>query len=146
MYKVNTQFLKVFAVSLFIWNFSYGLLANNLLKFYNDEVLVDFITEHQKDVFLVSEHTIINQYTYKTGKKDVEFIKTKKYFNTIEDLKKAYPNKKYIYTDIIQKPQVFNRASFILQNTKLDFYNNRKELIKTYKGLYGKSYIYKVYF
>ncbi len=144
-YKINKLFLKTFVISLFLWNFSYGLLANNLFKYYNDDILVSFIINHPNDVFFVSEHTVINQYSYETGNRNVKHIKRKNIINTIESLKKINLNKEYFYTDIIQKPQVFNRSS-ILEKKIIDFSNNKKELIKTYKGLYGKSYIYKVYY
>ena len=143
-YKINKLFLKVFAVSLLIWNFSYGLLANNMFKFYNDNVLIDFIISHPNDVFFVSEHTVINKYSYKTGNIDVKYIKRKETINSIKVLKKIN-SKEYFYTDIIKKPQILNRAS-LLNTNKINFLNNKKELIKTYKGLYGKSYIYKVYY
>jgi len=143
-YKINKLFLKVFTVSLLIWNFSYGLLANNMFKFYNDNILIDFIISHPNDVFFVSEHTVINKYSYKTGNIDVKYIKRKKTINSIKALKKIN-SREYFYTDIINKPQILNRAS-MLNTNKINFLNNKKELIKTYKGLYGKSYIYKVYY
>lgn len=116
-----------------------------MFKHYNDDVLVNFITNHPSDLFLVKNHTVINQYSYKTGDMDVKLVKWLNNIKTLETLKKASFNKEYFYTDILQKPQILNRSS-MLEKNRIDLSNNRREFVKTYKGLYGTSYIYKVYY
>jgi len=141
-YKVNIVFLKKLAFTLFIWNIMYGLFPNNYYHFYNDEVLVDFIIAHPNDTFLVHEHTVLNQFTYKTGIERKHLFRLKNY----DKLMAEKPIKKdYFYTDIINKPKIFNRA-YLIENKDIKFNQCRKELIKTYDGLYGTSFIYKVYY
>lgn len=144
-YQVNISFLKILAFTLLIWNIFYGLIPNNIYKFYNDEELVNFIMQHPNDQFIVREQTVINHYLYASGKNDYNRIHFYIKKDNLQKIKRVNIGKNYFYTDIIDKPKVFNRASVLL-DTPIDFSKNKKELIKTYKGLYGTSYIYKIYY
>ena len=142
-FKLHQNFLKTLAFTLIIWNFTYVLYTNNKYQFYNDSVLVEFIKKHPNDIFLVDQHTVINQLEYETGiRNPINVFRVEK-LNSIDELPKI--NKNYFYTDVIDKPKILNRSSF-LQNKKLNLSGNKKELILSYDGLYGSSKIYKVYF
>lgn len=50
-FKFNTYFLTFFALTLFAWNFIYGIYPNHKFRYYNEDVLVDFIVNHPNDFF-----------------------------------------------------------------------------------------------
>ena len=82
-------------------------------------------------------------YFYKTGVDYYDNIilydklKSMKVLDTIQ--------RPYIYTDIINKPSVFNRAKLISNNKfQIDFSTYPKEIVEEYNGVYGKSFVYKI--
>lgn len=143
IFKLHFKVLTWTAVTLFIWNFSFGLYANNKFNYYNDYDLISFMLEHPEDTFIVKDQTVLSQYYYQTGYTKNNTI----YASNIKDLDKVLSklNKPYFYTDIINKPEILNRAK-ILENTTLNFSEFKKEKVKDYVGLYGTSTIYKIYY
>ena len=51
--------------------------------------------------------------------------------------------KRFFYTDIIDKPKVFDRAQ-ILEKTTIDLTIYKKEKILTYNTIYGNSKLYRI--
>ena len=144
-YKINYEVLSVVALTLFIWNFSYGIYPNTHYNHYNDDVLLEFIIKHPDDVFVVKNSDMLNKYYYKTGTDNYKNIILSKDIKSTTALQKLFSKKQYIYTDVIDKPSIFNRAAVISINTlEFDFKNYKKEKIVTYQGLYGTSVIYKI--
>lgn len=141
-YKFNKKILLWFSISLFSWNFMYGLYPNNKYNFYNDEVLVDFLIQHPNDLFIVKNSTVVNHFFYKTGIDEYERIIQFSKLDSIQILNGI----EYFYTDVIDKPKIFNRESFLSnRDNEIDFKNYKKELKFEYNGLYGITKIYKVY-
>ncbi|MCF6297332.1 MAG: hypothetical protein L3J08_05015 [Flavobacteriaceae bacterium] len=141
--EVNYEVLIWLSITLFIWNFSFGLYPNNKFKYYNDDVLVKFIEEHSDNIFVVKEQSVLTEHYYKTGimpnKKIIHFLKIKD-LDTILKLS----NQSFFYTDIIDKPEILNRAK-LLEKENINFSHLKKVKIKEYKGFYGISTIYKVF-
>jgi len=144
-YKINFHLLSLFALTLFIWNFSYGIFPNKYFNYYNDEVLLDFIIKHPNDTFVVKNADLINKYYYKTGIDNYKNIILSDKIESTVMLENLITKNNYIYTDIIDKPSIFNRAKIISLNfVELDFKKYPKEEILFYEGLFGKSTIHKI--
>lgn len=145
-FKFFNKFLLNLIVILFIWNFMYGLFPNNAFNYYNDKELINFIFHHPNSIFIVENSSIINQYYYQTGIDNYEKILLKeKGFNQekIDSLLQIYPS---VYTDIIDKPSIFNRAYLLSdQNGKtLDISQYKIEKVFEYQSFYGTTYINKI--
>ncbi|MCB0460840.1 MAG: hypothetical protein KDC74_12630 [Flavobacteriaceae bacterium] len=145
IYKVDYKVLVWTSVTFFIWNFSFGLYPNNRFNYYNDEVLINFMKDHPNKIFIVKNQSVLSEYHYKMGK----MPKTHIFYSSDVDIE--YVNKileqkgqSYFYTDIIDKPEILNRAK-LLEDNNLDLSEFKKVKIKNYSGLYGTSTIYKVY-
>jgi len=143
-YKINKTVLILLALNLFIWNFSYGIFPNHYYKYYNDTVLVNFIINHPNDKFLVKNDAVLNQFYYKTG---IDNYKNIILLNQLKSEKKLYKllSKNSIYTDVIDKPKIFNRGSITSKNNlNINFNKFNKRFITSYRGLYGTSKIYQI--
>jgi len=144
-YKINFHVLSLFALTLFIWNFSYGIYPNNQFNYYNDEVLLDFILEHPNDIFIVKNADLKNKYYYKTGIDSYKNIILSEKIESVAMLENLLTKNNHIYTDIIDKPSIFNRAKIISLNSfELNFNRYNKEKVLSYNGLYGESLIFKI--
>jgi len=144
-YRINQRVLVLLPVVLFIWNFSYGIYPNNKYDYYNDKVLVNFIIDNPNELFVVKNDKVLNMFYYQTGKDNYKNIYLYNKLKSESSLYRLIDNKGFIFTDVIKKPTIFNRAKIIsLDNSQLDFGNYVKEEIFTYKGLYGNSKVYKI--
>jgi len=144
-YKINFRVLSLFAITLFIWNISYGIYPNNHFKYYNDEVFLDFIIKHPDDLFIVENADLINKFYYKTGIDNYENIILADKVKSKSEFEFIFTESSYLFTDIINKPQLFNRAKIISINAyELPFNEYRKEKILIYEGLYGISTVFKI--
>ena len=138
-FKINSQILIWLSVVLFVWNVSFGLFPNNKYNINNHDELIDFITEND-GYFVVKEGVVINQYWYKTG---VDNYKKIILINKEERVQSIIKNEAFFYTDIIDKPKVFDRAQ-ILEKTTIDLAIYKKEKILTYNTIYGNSKLYRI--
>jgi len=138
-FKINSQILIWLSVVLFVWNVSFGLFPNNKYNRNNHDELIDFITKND-GYFVVKEGVVINQYWYKTG---VDNYKKIIPINKEERVQSIIKNEVFFYTDIIDKPKVFDRAQ-ILEKTTIDLTIYKKEKILTYNTIYGDSKLYRI--
>lgn len=142
-FEIHQKFLKRLILLLFIWNFSFGIFPDNYYKFYNDEKLVDYIIQNPDKTFLVKNSDIGNQYFYKTG---INFPPNVLYYDKIsKDSLISVLNTQEIYTDVIDKPVIFNRTKIAAIGNEaflLDSY--QKDSIFSFEGLYGVSVVYKI--
>jgi len=138
-FKINSQILIWLSVVLFVWNVSFGLFPNNKYNINNHDELIDFITKND-GYFVVKEGVVINQYWYKTG---VDNYKKIIPINKEERVQSILKNEAFFYTDIIDKPKVFDRAQ-ILEKTTIDLTIYKKEKILTYNTIYGDSKLYRI--
>ncbi len=143
-FRFNQGFLKVTLLLLLVWNFMFGIYPNNRFTFYNDDFLVDFIIKHPDDVFLVENPDLINRYYYATGVDNYGKIILKERIKSNATIDSLVKKHSFIYTDVIDKPVVFNRASMVSDAKKLDFKEYDIEKIIEYKSLYGVSVIHKI--
>ena len=144
-YSVNKSLLNILALTLFIWNFSYGIYPNSHYKYYNDDVLVDFIIQHPNNKFLVKNDAVLNKFYYKTGIDNYNNILLSSKLTSANDFNKLIIENEIIYTDIINKPSIFNRQTITSKKSlNYDFSKFDKKFIMSYQGLYGASKIYQL--
>ncbi len=146
IYKINLHILSLLSLTLFVWNFSYGIYPNHRFNYYNDEVLVDFIIKHPDDIFIVKNADVLNRYYYKTGIDNYKNIVLYHKIHSAAELEELFEqNNAIIYTDIIDKPAIFDRSEIVSSDYyKLDFKEYNKEYTFRYDGFYGTSFIYKI--
>ena len=144
-YKFNIYFLKTSIVFLITWNFMFGIYPNNKYSYYNDNTLVDFIIEKPNDFFVVNNQRVLNIYYYKMGIDSYEKIILKDKIKTKNQFQKIIKTKGGIYTDIINKPVVFNRKQLLHPTVRVfDLSNHKVETVFQYESLYGLSEINRV--
>jgi len=143
-YSIHPKLLSLLVGILFIWNFSFAIFPNHYYSYYNDEVLVDYIIANPKKTFLIKNATALNHYFYKTGidspKRIILYSKTNK-----EELKNIMDKEGELYTDIIDKPEIFNKEKMTSTTNLHQFFDHYyKDVILTYKALYGETTVYKI--
>ena len=144
-FKINYNFLLVLAIFLIIWNITYGLYPNNRYSYYNNEVVINYIRQHTDKTFLVTDRAIVNQYYYETGIDDYKNIIPLEKIHSKEMFIELLDKHKVIYTDAVNKPEIFNRARLVSENRyKIDFSEYKIETILNYPSMYGNNGIYKV--
>lgn len=145
-FQIQQKFLITLFLTLFVWNFSYGIFPNKKYSFYESEKLIHFIQKNENELFIVGNQFIINQYYYFTGKDNFENIVFEGKIKSPAEFNNALKNRSYFYTDLIEKPQLFDRASIISNKSyTIDFKEFKKEKVLTMYGLYGNTKLYKVY-
>lgn len=142
-FHVDTLFLKRFVLLLFVWNFSFGIFPDYQYSYYNDEELVDYIIQNPTKNFLVKNPDIGNQYFYKTG---INVPKNVLYYHKVSsDSLQVILKETDIYTDVIGKPEVFNRSKIAaIGNKSLVLNSPTKEEVLSFEGLYGVSKVYRI--
>ena len=110
---------------------------------YGNEKLVDYIIENPDKTFLVKDSAIGNQYFYKTG---INVPSNVLYYDKVsKDSLTNILNTQEIYTDVIGKPEIFNRSKIdAIGNEAFLFNTYRKDSLFSFKGLYGVSTVYKI--
>ncbi len=144
-YQVKTMLLQLLTAMLFIWNFSYGIFPNYYYNYYNDETLVQFIEDNPNKTFIVKNATVKNHYFYATGTPNASsiFLHHKM---TPQKVAQLIERKGAVFTDVIHKPEIFNKEKMTILNNNVSLFNGyKKEKVLSYKGLYGTSKIYKIF-
>lgn len=144
-YKLNKKVLALICAIFFIWNFSFGIFPNNHYSFFGESKLVDFISAHPNDFFVVKDHTIKNAHYYKNGINSYKKIIIVDRKEKVDSLFIKLKEQKYFYTNIIKEPHVFNRAALTLKVGDSIFKGLKKEKVFQYEGLYGITEVHKVY-
>jgi hypothetical protein len=143
-FKINTKLLTRLAITLFVWNFSYGIFPNNYYSYYNDTVLVDYIIDNSDKTFIIKNADVVNHNFYKTGVDNESRIILYYQITTkgIDSILKQKP----IYTDLIDKPVILNKEKLTSTNNLEGVFDKyKKERVLTYDGFYGQSSIYKIF-
>ena len=144
-YRFNTKILSLFAFTLFIWNFTYAVLPNHIYNYFNDEQLLSFIEKNPDKLFLVKNADLKNKYYYKSGFDDSENIIISHTITSKKEIDSILRKRGEFYTDIIDKPAIFNRAQIISSGGYIpEFKSYKKTKVYTYKGLYGITTVYKI--
>ena len=142
-YDINYKISQQIVILLFVWNFSYGIFPNYYYNYYNDTELVNYMVENKEKTFIVKNHTTISQYFYKTGIDNPKNIFRLEKIND-DKLNQIIKVNNEIYTDIINKPEIFNKEKMTSSDLGISFKNHKKNQILSYKGLYGKTIVYKI--
>lgn len=143
-YVIDTKFLYSITFFLFIWNFSFGILPYNKYTFTKDDKLVEFIQNYPENTYVVKSRIIEAKYFYVTGIDTPDYIKLAEKY-TIQELN-TFAATDTIYTDMIDYPIIFNKESLFDNHKEQEpFEDCQMQVIMTYKGIFGKSTIYKVY-
>lgn len=88
---------------------------------------------------------VVNQYYYKTGIDNYNHIILVEDIESDQDLIAILNNHTLIYTDVIDKPMVFNRAKLVSESQfKLNFSNYNVQKVIQYKSLYGSNFIHRI--
>lgn len=142
-YDINYKISQQIVILLFVWNFSYGIFPNYNYNYYNDTELVNYMVENKEKTFIVKNHTTISQYFYKTG---IDNPKNIFRLNKINDdkLNLIIKINNEIYTDIINKPEIFNKEKMTSNDLGISLKDYKKDQILSYKGFYGKTIVYKI--
>ncbi|MEA3494563.1 MAG: hypothetical protein U9R42_00825 [Bacteroidota bacterium] len=154
-FQFNKKSLQLIALSLLIWNFSYGILPNNFIDYSNNKVLISKILENQNSLFILKEDIQIqNEIYYKTGIEDIANVlkspsETKiknrsliKLDNSIQDHLK---NNKKVYTDCLNENNVINRACLIKNNTNKQFFiKYNLTAVDSFKTLFNSKYLFEI--
>jgi len=144
-FKFNLRLLVVLSCLLLTWNFSFWLFPSNKFRFFNDEVLVDYIVKHPGNMFLVANPLVHNHVYYKTGIDNNEKIAVLANVQSDQVFDDLLLQHKEIYTDIIGKPRVFSRHNMVFNPLNLpDFHQYKVEPVFFYYGLYGKSSVHRI--
>ena len=121
----------------------FGIFPNKIFDYYSDKSLIKQIVAYPNDFFLVKDAKIYTMYYYETGVENYNKIITISSI-TQEKADSLILKYKYIFTDAIDRPVIFNRAK-ILENENLIVFNKyNKEPIIVSNSLYGKTTIYKL--
>jgi len=142
-YQINYRFLTTLAITMFIWNFSYGIFPNHFYNYYNDSRLVDFIIKNPTDIFVIKNATALNEYFYKTSIDNYSRIFL--YYQIDEKSIDSLLRKGPIFTDIIDKPEILDKEKLTMNNSlKNAFEAYNKEKAFDYEGFFGTSSVYKI--
>lgn len=142
-YQIDKRLLLNTVVVLFLWNFFYGIFPNHQYHYYNDKELVEYMSKNRKKTFIIKNHTTRNQYFYNTGIGSPENIILFTQL-TQDSLNKLVDNRKEIYTDLINKPEIFNKEKMTQSKASLNFEPFKKDSVFSYIGFYGKTTVYKI--
>ena len=144
--------LVVFAIALFIWNFSYGIYPNNRMHFNADEKVANFMIDHPNDRFIVAQPEIVsNQFYYKVGHwpKNLWLSLATYQERGLTLVLKSQVDSfltagGVIYTDYTGFPRMMNRATMLYDNQ--DFFKgyNLKDTVVVFDTDAGKHCIMKM--
>ena len=140
---INTRFLTLTAVTLFIWNFSYAIFPNYHYNYYNDEALVDYIIQNPDKTFIVKNPDVINRNYYRTGIDNEARIIP--YYRMDQAAIEQILHRRPIYTDLLEKPVILNKEQMTqTQNIDSILATYHKEKVFSYSGFYGQTTVYKI--
>ena len=149
---VPVKSLVFISISLFIWNFSYGIYPNNRLHFNADNRVTQFIIDHPKDKFIAAQPAIVlNQYYYQKGYLPNNVWPAPEYYQVhapVSQLKaridSALSKGGNVYTDCNGRSQITSRESMLKGES--DFFKsyNLKDTVAVFETEAGKHVIFKV--
>ena len=133
LFYMPVRSVAILAISLFVWNFCWAILPENIYRYYNEEAVVDYLKRNQDVKFIaVDEHTVENLYYYRHGELCEDRI-----FEQGDEI----PDGEYI-TDVIERPSPLNRNR-MLNDLSADCFNNA-EPIEEIEADFGNYHLYNV--
>lgn len=146
-FKPDTKSMVYIIVSLFIWNFSYGILPNHFADFNKREKLLAKIETDNTGIYLLEQgKEIQNQIFYKTGIEDISKVmklpKSKEQMDSVLNVAKL--SGKEVYTDFYNTNKVINRYSMTNNGSGNYFYLYQYEKADSFRNFYGMNYIFRL--
>lgn len=145
--KPDIKFLGWLAVSLFIWNMSFGILPNHFADFNKREKLINRIINGKTGIYILEQgKEMQNQIFYRTGEEDIGWV-IKLPDNKIEMDSILFDAEKKgikVFTDCYNSQKVISRSS--LTKNDISFMKSYKfEKTDSFVNFYGVSYIYQIH-
>ena len=133
LFYMPARSLLILATSLFVWNFCWAILPENIYCYYNEEAVVDYLNSNQDAKFIAAdEHTVENLYYYHYGDLAED---------RIFELGDEIPDGEYV-TDIPERPSPLNRNR-MLNDLSSDCFDDAKP-IEEIDADFGNYHLYKV--
>ena len=133
VYYMPARSMVIFAVSLFVWNFCWSILPENIYSYYNENAVVEYLKCNNNVKFIaVDEHTVENLYYYRYGE-----LADDRIFGLGDEI----PNSEYV-TDVPERPLPLNRNS-MLNDLSADCFVNAKP-IKKIEADFGDYHLFDV--
>ena len=109
-FRVDLVALRTLALSMFIWNISFGILPNHFMDYQNIKMMSQIVHCNQDKVFIVKERTaLVNQYFY-----DFNLPENQRIIENIDkkSICKFKAENAIFYTDILTKKTPYSRVDF----------------------------------
>lgn len=104
LFYMPARNVVILAASLFVWNFCWAILPENIYSYYNEDAVVGYLKDNQDVRFIAAdEHTVENLYYYRYG----ELVEDR-----IFELGDEIPDGEYV-TDVSDRPSPLNRNSML---------------------------------
>lgn len=135
LFYIPARSIVVLASSLFVWNFCWAILPENICDYYNEDAVVEFIEQNPDTQFIVAdEHTLENLYYYHYG----EIVEDR-----VFELGDAIPDGEYV-TDVPERQSPLNRNS-MLNDFSSDCFENA-EPIEKIDADFGEYHLFNVHY
>ncbi len=106
-----------FAVSLFIWNFSWGILPSHFLELNSSTVIMRYIGENNDKCYYIKKgQTVRNGLIYQNPERKINVISVKQGVDV--DLDTIINDNEYLISDFVNKEN-FSRESLVFDEIKL---------------------------
>ena len=133
LFYMQAHSVAILACSLFVWNFCWAILPENIYRYYNEDAVVDYLKRNPNVKFIAAdEHTIENLYYYRHG----ELCEDR-----IFELGDEIPDGKYV-TDVPERPSPLNRNR-MLNNLSSDSFADAKP-IEEIEADFGNYHLFDV--
>ncbi|MEM8898109.1 MAG: hypothetical protein AAGC85_08390 [Bacteroidota bacterium] len=146
---LKTSLLIGIGSMLLLWNITFGLIPPAFHDYYHHHQISSFIKQHPEEYYVLKDKNLVaNQLYYEEGSPFEEVL------NLIssdrlspEDwemlIQKAKEEGKYIYTDVLDKPQLYSRGSMLL-NSQASLRNCELEVMLPIKAYLGEYALYRI--
>lgn len=133
LFYMSARSVAILAFSLFVWNFCWAILPENIYCYYNEETVVDYLKRNKDVKFIaVDEHTVENLYYYRYGELCEE---------RVFELGDEIPDGEYI-TDVTERPSPLNRNR-MLNDLSSDCFINA-EPVEEIEADFGNYHLFNV--
>ena len=146
---IRTSFITGIGSMLLIWNITFGLVPPAFHDYYHHIQMVSFIKQHPDEYYVLKDKNVVaNQLYYEEGTPFEEVLNLISYDRlSSEDwdilMKKANEEKKDLYTDVPDKPQLYSRGSILL-DSQADLWRCELEVILPVKAYLGEYTLYRI--
>jgi hypothetical protein len=141
-YKVESEILLFGIITLFTWNFFYGIFPNKQYNFYQDEMTINHLKDNE-NIVILKENRTLGRYYYESGVKfPSKIIRYEEIINQ-NHLNDILNKNKFIITDVINRYEILNRSK-LMEDSNINFNSFNIEKIDQFQNFYGQVQISKV--